>query len=85
LAEPHRLAVALADAVMTRPGDMDDATVAALRAHYSADELVELTLKVLKFNVQKVMVALGTHSWIGPDQINIVRWNQDGTYVVADA
>jgi alkylhydroperoxidase family enzyme len=85
LAEPHRLAVALADAVMTRPGDMDDATVAALRAHYSADELVELTLKVLKFNAQKVMVALGTHSWIGPDQINTVRWNQDGTYVVADA
>jgi hypothetical protein len=85
LAEPHRLAVALADAVMTRPGDIDDDTVAALQAHYSADQLVELTLKVLKFNVQKVMVALGTHSWIGPDQINTVRWNQDGAYVVADA
>jgi alkylhydroperoxidase family enzyme len=84
LAEPHRLAVALADAVMTRPGDIDDATVAALRAHYSPDQLVELTLKVLKFNVQKVMVALGTHSWIGPDQINTVRWNQNGTYVVAN-
>ena len=83
--EPHRLAVALADAVMTRPGDLDDATVAALQAHYSPDQLVELTLKVLKFNVQKVMVALGTHSWIGPDQINTVRWNQDGTYVVANA
>jgi hypothetical protein len=85
LAEPHRLAVALADAVMTRPGDIDDATVAALQACYSPDQLVEITLKVLKFNVQKVMVALGTHSWIGPDQINTVRWNQDGTYVVADA
>lgn len=70
---------------MTRPGDIDDVTVAALQAHYSPDQLVELTLKVLKFNVQKVMVALGTHSWIGPDQINTVRWNQDGTYVVADA
>ncbi len=85
MAEPHQLAVALADAVMTRPGDIDDAAVAALQAHYSADQLVELTLKVLKFNVQKVMVALGTHSWIGPDQINTVRWNQDGTYVVAEA
>jgi hypothetical protein len=84
LSEPHRLAVVMADALMTRPSDIDDATVEGLRQHFSNDQLVEMTLKVLKFNIQKVLVALGTHATIGPEQINKVRWNQLGTYVVAD-
>jgi len=78
------MAVALADALMSRPGDIDDTTVEALREHFSPDELVEITLKVMKFNVQKVLVALGTHSWITADQIDQISWNRDGTYVVAD-
>lgn len=84
LAEPHRLAVALADALMSRPGDIDDSTVEALREHFSSDQLVEITLKVMKFNIQKVLVALGTHSWITADQIDHITWNRDGTYIVAD-
>jgi hypothetical protein len=78
------MTVALADALMSRPGDIDDTTVEALREHFSPDELVEITLKVMKFNVQKVLVALGTHSWITADQIDQISWNRDGTYVVAD-
>ena len=49
-----------------------------------ADELVELTLKVLKFNVQKVSVAVATHRSIGPKEINVVRSNTEGTCVTAD-
>ena len=41
-------------------------------------------LKVLKFNTQKVMVALGTHTWLTPEQIACVRWNTEGTYVATD-
>ena len=69
---------------MTRPGDIDDSVVEGLREHFSADQLVEISLKVMKFNIQKVLVALGTHSWITADQIDQISWNRDGTYVVAD-
>ncbi len=81
LAEPHRLAVALADALMTRPGDLGDETVDALRLAYSPEQLVELTLKVLKFNTQKINVALGTHRWFAADEVATAPWNADGTYV----
>jgi hypothetical protein len=84
LSEPHRLAIALADALMDRPGDLDEATVAALRATYTPEQLVEMTLKVLKFNTQKIQVALGTHKWFSADDLAVARWNQDGTFVVAD-
>lgn len=84
LAEPHRLAVALADALMVRPGDLDDATVAALRATYTPEQLVELTLKVLKFNTQKLNVTLGTHRWFTADDLAAARWNQDGAFVAVE-
>ena len=69
---------------MTRPVDLDDATVDALRATFSPEQLVELTLKVLKFNTQKVNVALGTHRWYAADEVATARWNADGTFVTAD-
>lgn len=84
LSEQHRLAVAIADAVMTRPDDLDEETVRQVRAQFSPEQIAEIVLKVLKFNTQKVMVALGTHVWLTPEQIASVRWNTDGTYVAAD-
>jgi alkylhydroperoxidase family enzyme len=84
LSERHRLAVAIADAVMTRPGDLDDETVRQVRDRFSPEQIIEIVLKVLKFNTQKVKVALGTHTWLTPEQIASVRWNTEATYVAAD-
>ena len=84
LLERHRLVVALADALMTQPGQLDDELVAGLRAHYTVDQLVELTLKTMKYNTQKVLVALRTDETITPQRLEQVSWNQDGSYVVAD-
>lgn len=83
LAEHHRLALALADAVMTLPADLTDDTVRALRQAYTDDQLVALVLLVLKFNTQKINVALGTHRWIGSDEIGTMHWNADGSFVSA--
>jgi hypothetical protein len=83
LTDAHNLTLKFADALMTRPGDLDDATVDALRQIFTSQQLIELTLKVLKFNTQKIQVALGTHKWITESEIDQMRWNQDGTYVVA--
>jgi hypothetical protein len=83
LSAEHRLALALADALMSRPGDLSDDDVLALRNTYSGEQLAELTLKILKFNTQKIAVTLGTHRWITADEIEAMPWNRDGTYVVA--
>ena len=83
LDEAHRLAVRFADDLMTRPGDISDATVAGLRRHFDERQLVELTLKVLKFNVQKVKVALRNHRWMTASDLDTAAWNQDGAFVAA--
>jgi alkylhydroperoxidase family enzyme len=84
LSAAHRLAASLADVVMTQPGQLDDALVAELQANFTPAQLVEITLKTMKFNIQKVMVALGTDETITRVHIGTLSWNQDGTYVVAD-
>jgi hypothetical protein len=84
LPEPQRLAVALADALMTQPGEIDDQLVADLRAVFTPAQLVEMSLKTMKYNIQKILVALGTDDPITADVIDQVAWNQDGTYVLAD-
>jgi hypothetical protein len=75
--------VALADGVMTDPMAIGDELVAQLRAAFTDAQLVELTLKVMKFNVQKVMVALGTDAAITVDTIGALRWNQNGEWSLA--
>ncbi|MCB0969495.1 MAG: hypothetical protein KDB37_21875 [Ilumatobacter sp.] len=84
LAPAHALAVAFADALMTRPDTLDATTVRRLRETFTDEQLVELTLKVLKFNTQKINVALGTHRWVPADDVATATWNTDATYVPAD-
>ncbi len=76
--------VALCDALMTRPGDLPAEAVAELRAGFTHEQLVEMALKVMKFNIQKTMVALGTDDAITAEVIDGLVWNADGMFVLAD-
>lgn len=75
--------VALCDALMTRPGDLPAEAVAELRAGFTHEQLVEMALKVMKFNIQKTMVALGTDDAIAPDQVDQLVWNPNGQFISA--
>ncbi len=83
LVERHRLVVALADALMTQPAQLDDDLIAGLRTNYTVDQLVEITLKTMKYNIQKVTVALGTDETMTPESLEQRSWNKDGIFVVA--
>jgi hypothetical protein len=65
---------------MTQPGQISDQLAAELRKEFSPEELVEITLKVMKFNAQKVMVALGTDFPLTQETVD--RWKDDDEFVV---
>ncbi len=81
LDERHRAALRLAEAVMTQPGAIDDDLVTELGRHLSADELVELTVDVMKWNYQKVAVALGTDAEISTGELSDLVFDADGNWV----
>jgi len=77
----HRAALALADALMTQPSALDDALVAELHRHFSDVQLVELTLDIMKWNAQKMPVALGTDVWLRPDELTDLVFDDQGNWV----
>jgi hypothetical protein len=81
LSARHRAALRLADALMSQPGEMSDALVAELRTHFSDEELRELTLDVMKWNYQKVPVALRTDADVRPGELVDLVFDEQGHWV----
>jgi alkylhydroperoxidase family enzyme len=79
---PHQqAALALADALMTQPSALTDAAVAELHRHFTVEQLIELTLDVMKWNYQKVAVALGTDAPMTPGAITDLVFDEQGNFV----
>ena len=81
LSARHAAAVGLAEAMMTRPADLDDDLLARLRAELSDAELVELTRDVMKWNAQKAPVALGIDVEVTPGELTDLVFDADGNWV----
>ena len=82
LSDRQRAALRLADALMTQPGAVDAELAAELHRHFSDAQILEITLDVMKWNYQKVLVALGTDSWVVPGELADFGFHDDGRFWV---
>ncbi len=76
-----RAAVGLAEAMMTRPIDLEDELLARLRTELTDAELVELSLDVMKWNAQKAPVALGVDVEVDEGELTDLVFDADGNWV----
>jgi alkylhydroperoxidase family enzyme len=83
VSEQQRLAIAFADVLMSQPGQLSDELVGKLRSHFTDGQLAELTVKILKFNMQKVTVACGHDMSMTQEAIMQQGWGSDGSFVAA--
>ena len=81
LSERHKVALRLADVLMTQPGELSSALGDQLRSHFSENEILELTLDVMKWNYQKVSVALGVDADVRPGELTDLVFGADGNWV----
>ena len=82
LAERHKVALRLADALMTLPGSISPSLLEQAHQHFDAEELLELTLDVMKWSYQKVAVALGTDDEVTPGQLTDLAFDADGRTLI---
>jgi hypothetical protein len=82
LEDRQRAALALADAEMSHPSGIPDELVDRLHAHFDHHELLELTLDVMKWNYQKVPVALGVDDEVSPGRLTDLAFDADGNALV---
>ena len=81
LADRHKVALRLADALMTLPGSISPALRDQAHQHFSPEELLELTLDVMKWNYQKVPVALGIDVEVRPGELTDLAFDANGNAV----
>jgi hypothetical protein len=77
----HRAALAFADAIMTTPGRLDPTLVQQLKTHFTDAQLIELSLDVMKWNGQKVPVALGVDVWLAPGELTDLNFDEQGNWI----
>ena len=81
LAPSQRAALDLADALMTMPALIPDELIERMHTHFSPEQIIELTLDVMKWNAQKVPVALGIDDWVRPGELSDLVFDDDGRWV----
>jgi hypothetical protein len=81
LSERHKLALRLADALMTQPGAISNALRDGLHRWFTRDQITELTVDVMKWNYQKVAVALGIDDEVRPGELTDLIFDEAGHWV----
>ena len=71
----HEVAVAVATQLMTQPNAITEELLMKLRSFFSDGQLIELTLDVMKWNYQKVSVALGTDREIREGELSELHFD----------
>lgn len=81
LSERHKVALRFADAIMTQPGQISDELRSDLFVHFTREQIVEMTVDVMKWNYQKVTVALGTDDEVRPGELVDLVFDDQGHWV----
>ena len=76
----HKAAVAFATDLMTQPKAITQELLEELREFFTDDQLIELTLDVMKWNYQKVSVALGTDREIRDGALSELHFDENGKW-----
>ena len=63
---------------MSQPSSLTSCAIAELHVHFDHDQLLELTLDVMKWNYQKVVVALGVDDEVRPGSLAELAFDADG-------
>jgi alkylhydroperoxidase family enzyme len=81
----HKAALRLTDAMLLTPGAVDPALRADLRAHFSEAQIAELCLDVVKWSVQKALVALRLEAPPREDGLTRMDAAADGSFAFGAA
>ena len=66
---------------MTQPGDISDTLARELHTHFTRTQLIEITLDTMKWNAQKVPVALGIDDWLRPGELTDLVFDANGNWI----
>lgn len=66
---------------MTQPGDISTELAGQLSSYFTEAQIIELSVDVMKWNYQKVPVALGIDDEVRPGELTDLIFDIDGNWV----
>lgn len=75
------MALRFADALMTQPGDISTELAGQLSSYFTEAQIIELSVDVMKWNYQKVSVALGIDDEVRPGELTDLIFDTEGNWV----
>jgi hypothetical protein len=81
LSERHKVALRFADAVMTQPGQINDDLRAQLFVHFTNEQIVEMTVDIMKWNYQKIPVSLRNDFEVRENELTPLIFDEQGNWV----
>lgn len=81
LSPRHKAALRFADALMTQPKEISQQMRDELLVHFTREQLIELTVDVMKWNYQKVPVSLGTDVEVREGELTPLIFDEQGNWV----
>ena len=81
LSDSGKVALRLADAILSHPADIDDGLVTAVLSHFDDAQTVELVLDIYRNSSQKVAVSLGADQPRVASGIELFEMAHDGSVV----
>ncbi len=79
-----KAALKLCDAMIMRPGVIDDELRAELREHFTDAQIVEICVDVMKWSQQKALVALRLEAPASEEHLTQLIFDEDGQPVVGE-
>tara|TARA_Y100001968_G_C19128206_1_gene605353 strand:+ start:193 stop:462 length:270 start_codon:yes stop_codon:yes gene_type:complete len=80
LDKQYALAIRFATTLMTQPSAISGEDLDQLREFFTDDQLIELSLDVMKWNYQKVSVALGTDREVRKGELSELHFDESGKW-----
>jgi alkylhydroperoxidase family enzyme len=82
LGEAQKAALRYADAYMTDPAGIDDMLRAQLNAHFTPAQIVQLTLDVVAWTLQKALVCLLLDVPVDEERLTLMDFDADGHVLI---
>ena len=80
LDQQYSLVTRFATNLMTQPNAITGEDLIELREFFTDDQLIELSLDVMKWNYQKVSVALGTDREVSEGELSELHFDASGKW-----
>jgi alkylhydroperoxidase family enzyme len=82
LPEHQKAALRFTDAFLAYPNGLDDEARQRMQAHFSAEQIVELTFKLVYWSCNKALIALGIDGPADAEHLTSFHYDERGAFIL---